>query len=75
MFGALRDCVPILQQVRHETSAQVMMDQFQKEISDMLNEVRRSKNLQHQKPSFHLVWVLYDTRTTKENIVSYPLGK
>ena len=55
MFGALRDCVPILQQVRHETSAQVMMDQFQKEISDMLNEVRRSKNLQHQKPSFHLV--------------------
>lgn len=40
MLNALRDCVPILIQVRHESSPQVMLESFEKEIEDALNEVR-----------------------------------
>ena len=39
MIAALGDCVPVLQQVKHEPSPQVMLDLFEKEIGDMLNEV------------------------------------
>ncbi|XP_031573328.1 WASH complex subunit 4-like [Actinia tenebrosa] len=38
MLNALRDCVPILSQVRHESSPQVMLDSFEKEIEEVLNE-------------------------------------
>ena len=41
MISALSDCVPVIQQVKHESSAQVMLDTFEKEISDTLHEVRR----------------------------------
>ena len=39
MISALGDCVPVLQQVKHEASPQVMLDSFEKEISDTLHEV------------------------------------
>ena len=39
MIAALGDCVPVLQQVKHEPSPQVMLDLFEKEIGDRLNEV------------------------------------
>lgn len=39
MIAALGDCVPVLQQVKHEPSPQVMLDLFEKEIGDTLNEV------------------------------------
>lgn len=39
MISALGDCVPVLQQVKHEESPQVMLDTFEKEISDTLHEV------------------------------------
>ncbi|XP_074621303.1 WASH complex subunit 4-like isoform X2 [Acropora palmata] len=38
MISALSDCVPVIQQVKHESSAQVMLDTFEKEISDTLHE-------------------------------------
>ncbi|XP_020600408.1 WASH complex subunit 4-like, partial [Orbicella faveolata] len=38
MIAALGDCVPVLQQVKHEPSPQVMLDLFEKEIGDTLNE-------------------------------------
>ncbi|XP_078343242.1 WASH complex subunit 4-like [Oculina patagonica] len=38
MIAALGDCVPVLQQVKHEPSAQVMLDLFEKEIGDTLHE-------------------------------------
>ncbi|KAJ7376536.1 WASH complex subunit 4 [Desmophyllum pertusum] len=38
MISALGDCVPILQQVRHEPSPQVMLDMFEKEIGDTVHE-------------------------------------
>ena len=41
MISALSDCVPVIQQVKHESSAQVMLDAFEKEISDTLHEVSR----------------------------------
>ena len=40
MISALGDCVPVLQQVKHESVPQVMLDAFEKEISDTLHEVR-----------------------------------
>ena len=39
MISALGDCVPVLQHVKHEESPQVMLDSFEKEISDTLHEV------------------------------------
>ncbi|EDO43986.1 predicted protein, partial [Nematostella vectensis] len=38
MMGALRDCVPILRQVKHEASPQVMLQSFEKEIDEALQE-------------------------------------
>ncbi|XP_068718075.1 WASH complex subunit 4-like [Montipora capricornis] len=38
MISALGDCVPVLQQVKHESVPQVMLDAFEKEISDTLHE-------------------------------------
>ena len=43
MISALGDCVPVLQQVKHEESPQVMLDTFEKEISDTLHEVSLCK--------------------------------
>ena len=43
MIAALGDCVPVLQQVKHEPSPQVMLDLFEKEIGDTLNEVSITK--------------------------------
>ena len=39
MLSALGDCVPILVQVKHESSAQVMLESFEKEIETALTEV------------------------------------
>ena len=39
MLNALGDCIPIIVQVKHESSPQVMMDSFEKEIGDALTEV------------------------------------
>ncbi|KAK3730652.1 hypothetical protein QZH41_008272, partial [Actinostola sp. cb2023] len=38
MLNALGDCIPIIVQVKHESSPQVMMDSFEKEIGDALTE-------------------------------------
>lgn len=43
MIAALGDCVPVLQQVKHEPSAQVMLESFEKEIGDTLHEVSMLK--------------------------------
>ena len=39
MFGALRDCVPPMQSVRHLETPQALLDSFEKEIMQNLNEV------------------------------------
>ena len=49
MFGALRDCVPPMQYVRHLESPQVLLDAFNKEITDQLNEVRIQRHSQSYK--------------------------
>ncbi len=39
MFGALRDCVIPMKCVRHYDSSQMLLDAFQKEITDNFTEV------------------------------------
>lgn len=39
MFSALRDCVPAMMHARHLESYEVLLDCYDKEIMEILNEV------------------------------------
>lgn len=39
MFSALRDCVPAMMHARHLESYEVLLDCYDKEIMEVLNEV------------------------------------
>lgn len=39
MFSALRDCVPAMMQARHLESYEVLLECYDKEIMEVLNEV------------------------------------
>ena len=47
MFGALRDCVVPMKRVRHCDSPQILLDTFEKEITDNFTEVNLQKNGYH----------------------------
>lgn len=50
MFSALRDCVPAMMHSRHLESYEILLDCYDKEIMEILNEVTsylRLKNLEH----------------------------
>lgn len=59
MVAALGDCVPVLQQVKHEPSPQVMLDLFEKEISDTLHEVSIPKRHSHYQESIQPIFYLF----------------
>lgn len=39
MFSALRDCVPAMMHARHLASYEILLDCYDKEIMEILNEV------------------------------------
>lgn len=39
MFSALRDCVPAMMHARHLESCEMLLDCYDKEITEILNEV------------------------------------
>lgn len=41
MFSALRDCVPAMMHARHLESYEVLLECYDKEIMEVLNEVTR----------------------------------
>ena len=50
MFSALRDCVPAMMHARHLESYEILLDCYDKEIMEILNEViphLRLENLKH----------------------------
>lgn len=49
MFSALRDCVPAMMHARHLESYEMLLDCYDKEIMEILNEViyLRLKSLEH----------------------------
>lgn len=50
MFSALRDCVPAMMHARHLESYEILLDCYDKEIMEILNEVTsylRLKSLKH----------------------------
>lgn len=50
MFSALRDCVPAMMHARHLESYEILLDCYDKEIMEILNEVTsylRLKNLEN----------------------------
>lgn len=52
MFSALRDCVPAMMHARHLESYEILLDSYDKEITEILNEVTSYLRLKSLKRVF-----------------------